>query len=123
MQGQRDTLLNDAGKEQAKQAIEFFRHIRLDYAFTSDLNRAAAVSAYVACDAVFLKQRVVQTTDIILNGHPNRESIKVYREKALRERVRIHVRLVLPEVLLTRGAVLGKARRTAALCKETSTRV
>lgn len=44
IQGQLDTLLNDAGRAQAAMAIDRFRAVELDFAFTSDLQRAVEVS-------------------------------------------------------------------------------
>lgn len=44
IQGQIDTLLNDAGRAQAAMAIDRFRTVDLDFAFTSDLQRAVEVS-------------------------------------------------------------------------------
>ncbi|KAF9059091.1 phosphoglycerate mutase-like protein [Rhodocollybia butyracea] len=68
IQGQRDTLLNQAGREQAAMAIDAFSKVDLDFALTSDLKRAA------------------ETTEIIVNGHPRREKILVKRTESLRER-------------------------------------
>lgn len=47
IQGQRDTLLNEAGKRQAAMAIGVFKDVNLDTAFTSDLQRAAEVSDFI----------------------------------------------------------------------------
>ncbi|KAH7874826.1 histidine phosphatase superfamily [Lentinula edodes] len=68
IQGQRDTLLNEAGKRQAAMAIDVFRDVNLDIAFTSDLQRAA------------------DTAEIILKTHPRRDQITLIKEKRLRER-------------------------------------
>ncbi|KAJ3980134.1 phosphoglycerate mutase-like protein [Lentinula detonsa] len=68
IQGQRDTLLNAAGKRQAVMAIDVFRDVNLDFAFASDLRRAT------------------ETAEIILKDHPNRDKITLIQEKRLRER-------------------------------------
>ncbi|KIK61872.1 hypothetical protein GYMLUDRAFT_165389 [Collybiopsis luxurians FD-317 M1] len=43
IQGQRDTLLNDEGRNQAGMVKEVFRNVDLDWALTSDLKRAAEI--------------------------------------------------------------------------------
>ncbi|KAF5388900.1 hypothetical protein D9757_005085 [Collybiopsis confluens] len=68
IQGHRDTVLNDAGKRQAEMAVDVFRKIDLDWAFTSDLKRA------------------VETTEIILKDHPRGDQIKLVKDRNLRER-------------------------------------
>ncbi|KAJ3809892.1 phosphoglycerate mutase-like protein [Lentinula lateritia] len=68
IQGQRDTLLNEAGKRQAAMATGVFKDVNLDTAFTSDLRRAA------------------ETAEIILKTHPRRDQITLIKEKRLRER-------------------------------------
>ncbi|KAE9398984.1 phosphoglycerate mutase-like protein [Gymnopus androsaceus JB14] len=68
IQGQLDTLLNEAGRKQAEMAVDLFRDVDLDFALTSDL------------------QRAVETTEIILKDHPKRDSITLVKDKNLRER-------------------------------------
>ncbi|KAJ3834690.1 histidine phosphatase superfamily [Lentinula raphanica] len=68
IQGQRDTLLNEAGRRQAALAKDVFKDVDLDIVFSSDLKRAT------------------ETAEIIMNGHPNRDKIKLIKEKRLRER-------------------------------------
>ncbi|KAJ3760805.1 phosphoglycerate mutase-like protein [Lentinula raphanica] len=68
IQGQRDTLLNEAGRRQAALAKDVFKDVDLDIVFSSDLKRAT------------------ETAEIIMNGHPNRDKITLVKEKRLRER-------------------------------------
>lgn len=44
MQGQLDTVLNEAGKAQAEIVAKALECVRFDHAFTSDLRRASDVS-------------------------------------------------------------------------------
>lgn len=48
IQGQLDTLLNEAGRKQAEMAVDLFRDVDLDFALTSDLQRAVEVSLLVS---------------------------------------------------------------------------
>ncbi|KAJ4478476.1 phosphoglycerate mutase-like protein [Lentinula aciculospora] len=68
IQGQRDTLLNEAGRKQAAIAIDVFQNVDLDIALTSDLKRAA------------------ETAEIIIQDHPKRDKITLIKDERLRER-------------------------------------
>ncbi|CAA7271502.1 unnamed protein product [Cyclocybe aegerita] len=65
IQGQRDTLLNEEGREQARAVGEALKEVRFDAAFSSDLSRA------------------VETAEAILAHHPG---IQLVKEQELRER-------------------------------------
>lgn len=47
IQGQKDTVLNDAGEAQSKLAADALRDVPFDMAFTSDLRRARDVRAFL----------------------------------------------------------------------------
>jgi len=45
IQGQKDTVLNAMGEEQARLVGERFKRVKIDWALSSDLRRAVSVSA------------------------------------------------------------------------------
>ncbi|KAF9059508.1 histidine phosphatase superfamily [Rhodocollybia butyracea] len=83
IQGQREYLLNQAGREQAAMAIDAFSKVDLDFALTSDLKRAAEVRSSKLYNR--MRYILIRHRDYC-KRHPRREKILVKRTESLRER-------------------------------------
>lgn len=90
MQGQLDTQLNAAGREQAQRTAAALEKVRFTEAHASDLRRAVQVRSLRFQTGTSAKRRVLtdmrtQTAEAILAKHPG---VVLETHAALRERVR-----------------------------------